>query len=1231
MADRPPFILAFAADQQGCGFHRIMMPLASLVEAGVADGRLDLAIWPDEAGLACKPDVVIWQRQVEDSQIEAMARWRKMLPNAIFIYELDDYLHDIPAISFHASFMPTDISGRISRALVHCDRITTTTEPMAHWLRTLAEPGCPIDVVPNALPVSRLRERKARTTGKLRVGFAGGISHSGDLRVLEHAMHTIGDAVTWVFFGMNMEDAPIDIEFHEGVPATMYLDKMLSLDLDLMLAPLQDNPFNRCKSNLRLVEAAAIGAAVIAQDLPPYHVLKPPVFAYALGSEGWTNAIRDFIAADRSKRQRSADELRTWAGRHYTLERLLPKRIEAWLPDDIKPWRPSVTTGSQFNGIVACSDAMDVNVRAPFLASCVKVTEGLEAACLAAVHADVDVLWLRPATTLNAAGYNRLRKLLRSNKEFASVVPLASDGTNGFPQLDRWTQLPPHAVAVIAGLATEQFGSRSVVINAPTGPVVCLSVRALSMIGLPDVAGCDGSEEQAIMEWGLRAATRGWKHGQSLGTFAGSTTPPIQPSQQAALRIQARGLGEQLGNITPESLLLPAERASLERRLLQSQWGGPRPGSMGFANDYETWKLLSKAQEPNVDDIILLCKPPIYTQLFGVFAGDVATAYPDDSWIIFWDENSSVAASAEYWFEQALAQNPDNKFLVMYGDSDTVIGGKVSPEFKPDFDPTLLLAQDYVTPVCAVASSLVRAIGVPNNRTELFSIVLQAYAAHGVKAFHHIPRILGAIILNSTPETTALETLERQLIVEKVFGAGVKVTASRQIMGCLTVTREWKAWVDKAPLVSIIVPTLGSGRLIQPCVATILQHTAYSNYEIIVVQNGHQRTEPELSMAILANSHVRVVHYDEDDAEFNWSKINNWAIKVHAKGEYIVTMNDDVCVASKQWLDLLMGHAVMPGIGVVGAKLLHPMGVVQHVGVVCHNGIAGHMHKGMTGNQAGHLGRALLSHEARAVTGACMLFSRKVFDEIGGFDASLSTNYNDTVFCVKLHERGYRNVVETSAELMHPEASTRADSRSLVGSKVLVRDNVSLAALCPGPDPYWNPNMAIAADGSGLAIQGLNADILAWTDFTPQLKSQRILLVNDRPGAEGCILDVLKTGAVPFLADLSGFSLRLIAPTPLNMQPWDIRDQERLTAELAELGINQIVLRSLVGAEGAAPPVEALRIFKWLDIPVIVQPFDLTLIAPWLVKDGRTNEARLFGYVDVAAWQAAYEALAGEA
>lgn len=1212
-ADRPDFILVFMADNQGCGYHRCMVPLASMVDVGVADGRIDMAIWPDHVGVAARPDVVVWQRQVEDAQIEAMARWRRALPDALFIYELDDYLEDIPPDSFHASFMPPDIKDRITRALVHVDRVSTTTEPMAVWLRTLTD--AEVVVIPNALPVARMKEREARKTGKLRIGFAGGISHGGDLEILRPAMQTIGDEdVTWVFFGMKPDNPPVEIEFHEGMPPVGYLDKLASLDIDLMLAPLQNNTFNRCKSNLRLIEAASIGAAVIAQDMAPYRVDNPPVFDYAITPLDWTHAISNFLHVSRAFRQRSANAMTVWAGRHYILERVLKTRMNGWLPAG-DHWQPKAARPNHGERAIICyPDPVDIRTRLPFLAPFRCVTTGLVEACRTAIALGTDLVWLRSATTFSEETWDRLRKATGPS-DVGSVIPLASDGPNAFPHADEWHPIPGDSIASLAGITEELFQNRTIPVVAPSGPLAVLSIHALSMLGIPDVEGCENNEEQAILEWGLRASVRNWKHVQVLGTFAASTVRPPQPTQNMILRIQSRGLVEFLQKI--KLLALPAvDRELMEAKLLREKFGGPRPGAIGFESNYDDWALLRGLQEPDMTGVHVKASPPVCLRNY-----ECEKDWPDDAWVIFTDDKTTLKSDAIFYFEATLAK-AERDWFVIYADHENIIANTKSPEFKPDFDLTLFLGQDYVTPICAVRASMLSF--VPRNASDLYAALLPMVIANR-RGARHIPRVAGEIVFDAAPESLALETLDRQMNVEARYEGKVTVSAIRQIPGCLNVGFKWRSNFDEPPLVSIIIPTLGSGRLIQPCVATILQHTTYPAYEIIVVQNGTQRTKPELLPATLEDPRVQVFQYD---GEFNWSKINNWAIRAKARGDYIVTMNDDICVSSRHWLDSMMGWIGEPEVGCVGPKLIHPMGVIQHAGVVCHKGIAGHMHKGLPNGQNGHLGRAMLSHEAIAVTGACMLFSRESFTDVGGFDESLSHNYNDTVFCVRMYERGKRNIVDMAADLVHPEGSSRSHNVAEATSR-LINDGIKLAHMCPNEDPYWNINMNLTAGPGGLTIHGLNGDALVWSDFVVHSDAKRVLLINDLPGRQGRIVDTLRRRDIPIMADLSGFVLSLSAPRPMNIAPWDIRNMASFTRGLDLMGVHKIVLRSLVGSNGAAPPTETLLALKSISetIDVEIDPIDLTTMAPWLVLDGRETARNVFGHVDMNAWKSAYEAI----
>jgi GT2 family glycosyltransferase len=892
--------------------------------------------------------------------------------------------------------------------------------------------------------------------------------------------------------------------------------------------------------------------------------------------------------------------------------------MDAWLPSG-EHWKPRGGVKVQERVVVSSfEDRESLAKRLPFLSRFCLVEGGLEKAAAEAIRLGADLLWLRPATHVGENSWNSMMSALRRAPNVASAVCVASDGINAFPKPEEWMPMSSAHVACMERILKERMRGRRMKVAAPFGPCVLLSGAALGMLGTPDVAGFGGVEEQAILEWALRASMRDWSHAQAGDAFASSLSRPPQVTQAQSLRLRGRGTIAKLQD--PSETIAPEEREAIELELLASQWKGPRPASLGFGTDYASWKALTDAKrESTIPE--WTAKPPILS----VVPFD-SKAFAAFGWLIHVDDSVELDHDVLAAFSVAISEgSPDVQ--VVYADHETRFpDGKIVPEFKPDFDLELFLAQDYVTPICAVR------VNQPfGDRAALFAHALDIALKHGAKAFVHVPRTLGVVASQAKPEEMAIDAINRQLAIQDRLGDSAKVTAHKRIPGCLSVVRDWKAGLKEwrehgtAPLVSIVIPTLGGGRLIQPCVATLLQHTDYPNFEVVVVQNGERR-EPELNEAIMADPRVKVVRWE---GKFNWSAINNWAIRFHSKGGFVLTMNDDVCVGTKTWLDAMMGHAVLRDVGAVGARLVHPSGVMQHCGVVAHRGAAGHMHKGTQNGSAGHMGRAVLTHEASAVTGACMLFSRKNFDAVGGFDETMPMNYNDTDFCLHIRKKsGLRIVVESTAELLHSEGASRGDVMSAESLRRLARENAAFARRHPEPDPYWSPNLHFGLVHDGIFIGGGNADVLAWEDFPPREGSETVLIVNDLPGIDGLSLDVLRTGDVAMVADLSGFALTMRGPIPQNARPWDIRDPRRMDEGLKLLGVDRIVLRSLVGAQGAAPPVEALRCFAALNVPVEFDPIEEWMVRP-VDSEGR-EDAKVFGSVDRTAWEAAYLALLPE-
>jgi len=321
-------VLVYAADREGCGEYRIIAPSRALLKSGLihTNETMRLMTPPELARMA--PDSIVFQRQLEWSQIEVI-EWAKNTSKAFRVFELDDLITNLPPQSAHRSSIAPDIADRLKKALKLCDRFVVSTEPMA---RAYARMCDEIVVVPNRLEKSRwLGLTPRRREGKPRVGWAGAIGHRGDLALLAGVVQATAKEVDWVFFGM-CPDAlkPYVAESHSWVPLHDYAQKLASLDLDLAVAPLEHHPFNEAKSNLRLLEYGVLGYPVVCTDILPYQG-DLPVVRVGNRHRDWVRAIRD-LAADRDACRRAGEELRQAVIRDWMLEDHLGEWKRAWLP-----------------------------------------------------------------------------------------------------------------------------------------------------------------------------------------------------------------------------------------------------------------------------------------------------------------------------------------------------------------------------------------------------------------------------------------------------------------------------------------------------------------------------------------------------------------------------------------------------------------------------------------------------------------------------------------------------------------------------------------------------------------------------------------------------------------------------------------------------------------------------------------------------------------------------------
>lgn len=327
-----PTVLAHPADQFGCGHYRIMQPFTALQQAGMIDGALSYGLMHVTDLERYEPDSVILQRQIGEDRLEAMRRM-KAFSRAFKVYELDDYLPNLPLKNLHRESMPKDILRSLRRGLSCVDRFVVSTTPLAEAFAGLHED---IRVVENRLPVSWWQglQGRRRTSVRPRVGWAGGSSHTGDLEMIADVVRELAGEVEWVFFGMCPEALrPYVHEFHAGVEITRYPALLASLNLDLALAPVEQNLFNECKSNLRLLEYGACGFPVICSDIRCYQDDSLPVTRVKNRFKDWVDAIRMHLN-DPDASERMGDELQARVRRDWMLEGdKLELWRQAWLPD----------------------------------------------------------------------------------------------------------------------------------------------------------------------------------------------------------------------------------------------------------------------------------------------------------------------------------------------------------------------------------------------------------------------------------------------------------------------------------------------------------------------------------------------------------------------------------------------------------------------------------------------------------------------------------------------------------------------------------------------------------------------------------------------------------------------------------------------------------------------------------------------------------------------------------
>jgi len=459
-------------------------------------------------------------------------------------------------------------------------------------------------------------------------------------------------------------------------------------------------------------------------------------------------------------------------------------------------------------------------------------------------------------------------------------------------------------------------------------------------------------------------------------------------------------------------------------------------------------------------------------------ATNSALALATGEFTALFDHDDELAPHALHCIATELAAHPAADFI--YTDEDKIDeqGARFDPHFKPDWNPELLCAQNYISHLSVYRTALIRELGglrAGFEGSQDWDLALRVTDRIPGSHVRHIPRVLyhwrageGSTALHLGEKKYVTDSARRAL-TEHFERTGEAVTLSRIIGG------HWHAAYPlptERPLVSIIIPTRNAGSLVQLCLASIFARTNYAPYEILLVDN---RSDDPESLAIFAAAErddgVRVLNYD---APFNYSAINNFAA-AQAKGEVLCLLNNDIEVLEGFWLDEMVAHAIRPSVGAVGARLYYPDLRVQHAGVITGlGGVAGHGFKYFErGDPGTPQFRPHVAQNLSAVTAACLVIRKSVYFEAGGFDETeLTVAFNDVDFCLKVVALGYRNVYAPYAELVHHESASRGKEDT---PDKIRRFQAEIAAIKARwgerllVDPAYNPNLSLDTEDFALA------------------------------------------------------------------------------------------------------------------------------------------------------------------
>ena len=493
-----------------------------------------------------------------------------------------------------------------------------------------------------------------------------------------------------------------------------------------------------------------------------------------------------------------------------------------------------------------------------------------------------------------------------------------------------------------------------------------------------------------------------------------------------------------------------------------------RVGS-GSESDNAYWGDV--AREPGLH--VVMAADPSATWEFKADALGGARDY-----IVALHSSDRISKTALQRLSAAVAAVPDAP--VIFGDEDQIDanGRRFAPWFKPDFGDDLFLCQNAFGRAVFFKKAALQGLTLPSVAgldDGIYAAALEVALSTGRDPLH-CPGILVHVGGDQTVSPMArvlhLAGSTRRAIVESFVARRASLAGTRvegpDPRGFLRLRH---ASPKPEPLVSIVIPTRDRKDLLEACINSLDRATSYRNKEIIILDNDSAEEGTKAYFASLSQrSDVRVL---PAPGPFNYPRLINLGVS-HARGELLMTLNNDIEAFEPDWLDEMVSQVSRPEVGVVGCLLLYPDRSVQHAGVVIGlSGVAGHMYADAAPDDPGYAGRIYVTQDLSAVTGACQLMRRSLFERLGGLDERhLAVAYNDIDFCLRVREAGLRVIYTPHARLLHHHSASRgSDIRierlaSFTWEREYMRTRWARVLF---DDPFFNPNLSLSGKRGRLA------------------------------------------------------------------------------------------------------------------------------------------------------------------